>query len=1810
MMRMRCADISILGVGILYALLSLGDAAAFLPCKQASYTHRHVRRDTVPISGLSSSSSTLSGVSSSTMSNSSVTRSASSTSLSSFSSAIGNVSPGGTGERQDLNQTPVSPLSMSASLTTSSSTNSTGAPGIKIGDQGIASPGSDSVTLTLSSFSQSSTVIPKSAPDIKALGQWPDSPSSNLTDSTALSISQSSLAALGVSTFEAQGLKSLSQKSNPALNELVSSVTFSLSSTTSYGSPSGAPQLMSAFRGPNTAPSNPAPSNATSSGLASNQAALPSRSPTSALIPLETASSNPVPLKTVGLSNLTLSHTALSGVLQPTGFLNTLVTPNTALTNPTSSNTTPRHSTITGGAQLVMIDGQTKLISSGVALSGMQGPNAVPYTSAECKDWLGHPLPCSCPGAYSSNDYSSVIAIMTSSYLNTNANPPASTTETMYATVGPAAQVPGDNLCGQPCLIDASEVQMLYWPVMAAAGNLSAPTVAAMTPYTLVSDGFTFTSPSVYVAYRSLKASAAYEPFGLPIGGRIHDVTVGYPPEAISTSHCNMQYTNAAQAYQPINYTMLEFPPPNSAITDCAHVSGVQDVGGSLYNPSASNEATNPFFSMPGPLNWVDPLWSSCLPVTYGVYDPPRKLDKTSNMVAPTLVPVTIPAADTASPAAVVTPTTPPLTAGAVANGGVIAVQPASALVPSVQELGATSVSAVVFGPSATVGAVSTPLPVEPAATDPAPVVPVPIIPVSAGSAAPAPHNSPVPSVNDPGTVPVPVVQTPASVVETPSYNSVLMATPNSIVAAASPAPVGNTLAVNQPAVIAPTVVNGPSVHAPVVEGPAVNDPAVNTLAVDAPAANAPMINAPTINIPTANKPVANTPGNAAPAVNAPASNAPAANAPGANVPVPNIPAVNEPIPAPAVKANNRIVVASPSPVVIAGNTAAPAANGGVVIASSTYLPGSHATVGGNVVSVGTNNIVQDGAIQNIPQQAEPTPVLVGSNSIQAASGGGVIIAGSTYQPGQQAQVAGTPFSVGPSNIIVGSSTHAIPNVVPAVAATPTPTPVLVGGNSIANAPGGGVVIASSTYQPGVQAQVSGTPISVGTDNIVVDSSTLALPKPPLATPVLVAGQSIVKAANGGVVIASSTYLPGAVTQISETPISVGIDTVLINNKPYAFPTAPAPNAAQDAAQALAPVPAPSLIPILVGSQSIVKGSGGGIVVGSSTVVPGAQTTIQGHVVIAGTNNVIIDGNNYALPSAAGETLQQQAPAVEQPQRQIPAQVGEQPIARASNGGIMIGTSTLNQGAQVTISGTVVSAGATNIALGGITYALPSSAGTVLQTPAPQSQPQLAPVEIAGNSIARASDGGIVIGTSTIASGSQAFISGIVISAGATNVALGSNTYSLASTAGALLETPAPQISAPAKVAGNSIVRASNGGIIFGGSTLALGSQTTIFNEVVSAGFTAVAIDGSTYALPTSAGAILQTPAPPNVPVLVAGQTIARASNGGLLVGSSTIAPGAEATIAGHTISAASSGSPNIAIDGINYAIPVSAGAVLETPAPTPANTSSQPVQAIITLANGAIISAGGPTAVVSGTTCTVLPNDSGIILGSKTIPLPPLSVIAASTTTTLTIASVTFVACSTGFPIASITSSLSPGGPACTIAGTLVSLGQNALQVGSTIMPLPTIPPETFTVADQIITAAPTAFTVPPDTTVLAGSSAVTLSGTIISLGSAGLLIGSSTTPLDVAEIVVAGEGLVAGVSVGLGSMGGGVLNGTLAGSYGNASSLITSNSPPTLSPSAPTLPSSSVKIGRGSRVRSELWAIAVTGLLGWVIGVGVFAL
>lgn len=250
---------------------------------------------------------------------------------------------------------------------------------------------------------------------------------------------------------------------------------------------------------------------------------------------------------------------------------------------------------------------------------------------------------------------------------------------------------------------------------------------------------------------------------------------------------------------------------------------------------------------------------------------------------------------------------------------------------------------------------------------------------------------------------------------------------------------------------------------------------------------------------------------------------------------------------------------------------------------------------------------------------------------------------------------------------------------------------------------------------------------------------------------------------------------------------------------------------------------------------------------------------------------------------------------------------------------------------------------------------------------------------------------------------------------------------------GSILQPPIPT-AGPVLIAGQSVVRAPGGGVTIGSLTIPPGSQTTILSHTISAGSSFVLIDSSIYALPTSVGAILQQPTTSLAgPVLIAGQSIVRAPNGGLIIGSSTVASGSQATVSGHIVSV---GSSSVVIDGSTYALSTSVGAILQKPAD---------VQAI-TLANGAIISAGGPPAALSENTYSIASDGRAFLANGKTMPFPtkPQSIF--------TIAGETFTAAPTEFVAAGNTVALD--GSAVTIDGTVISLGPSGMQIGSSTIP------------------------------------------------------------------------------------------------------------------------------------------------------------
>ena len=232
-----------------------------------------------------------------------------------------------------------------------------------------------------------------------------------------------------------------------------------------------------------------------------------------------------------------------------------------------------------------------------------------------------------------------------------------------------------------------------------------------------------------------------------------------------------------------------------------------------------------------------------------------------------------------------------------------------------------------------------------------------------------------------------------------------------------------------------------------------------------------------------------------------------------------------------------------------------------------------------------------------------------------------------------------------------------------------------IGGHKVQPAQGNGIIVGSSTLRPGVQTKGDdGTPLSVGSDLVVVDGiATIPLKPPPAKskqtadaviplksppkheqtsnavimnfpapTPIILNGHTIVrepadptqhKAPQGasvsggsdggsvgnGVVIAGSTYSPGVTTKLPNgTPLSVETDHIVIAGSSHA----------------LLPAAAPS--PVLIAGKSIFRVSDGNFVIGSSTIHVGAPSaTVYGHAISIDSSFAVVDRSTYFLPATS-----------------------------------------------------------------------------------------------------------------------------------------------------------------------------------------------------------------------------------------------------------------------------------------------------------------------------------------------------------------------------------------------------------------------------------------------------------------------------------------------------------------------------------------------------------------------------------------------
>ena len=112
------------------------------------------------------------------------------------------------------------------------------------------------------------------------------------------------------------------------------------------------------------------------------------------------------------------------------------------------------------------------------------------------------------------------------------------------------------------------------------------------------SDGTLSTSPSVYIAYNGLEAFVSCTPFGNVARGKAYNTTIAYAPAYLSTSI-------SARAEQTCAFTEI------------------------IYTELANypySDGPSLILSLPSELSSVDPAWSTCVPNSYGAFDPPTTL--------------------------------------------------------------------------------------------------------------------------------------------------------------------------------------------------------------------------------------------------------------------------------------------------------------------------------------------------------------------------------------------------------------------------------------------------------------------------------------------------------------------------------------------------------------------------------------------------------------------------------------------------------------------------------------------------------------------------------------------------------------------------------------------------------------------------------------------------------------------------------------------------------------------------------------------------------------------------------------------------------------------------------------------------------------------------------------------------------------------------------------------------------------------------------------------------------------------------------
>lgn len=311
--------------------------------------------------------------------------------------------------------------------------------------------------------------------------------------------------------------------------------------------------------------------------------------------------------------------------------------------------------------------------------------------------------------------------------------------------------------------------------------------------------------------------------------------------------------------------------------------------------------------------------------------------------------------------------------------------------------------------------------------------------------------------------------------------------------------------------------------------------------------------------------------------------------------------------------------------------------------------------------------------VSSNPGQSDPVNDPISSNTIidghiiqKTQSPDIIVVDGQQIVRGANPIMASAiPFALRSNgDLILGTST--LPGFIPTASAAPGK--VITTAGQILTVLSNGAAIDGQTLRIGQGITVSGTPISLSMDGLVIASSTINLPTVSTAQLLTAAGQTISVGANGGVMIAGTTLVPNApAVYIAGKRISLGPNGLIVGTSTISLPTV-----------------TPAAV-ISAAGQAGILGPDGYFTIAGTTLSPEPPAiTLTGTRISLGSNGLMIGTSTLTLPPVSMVTIAGHA----------------YPVSKVSNG-LVIGGSILPIGQPaITISGTPVALDGTKLVIG------------------------------------------------------------------------------------------------------------------------------------------------------------------------------------------------------------------------------------------------------------------------------------------------------------------------------------------------------------------------------------------------------------------------------------------------------------------------------------------------------------------------------